>query len=171
MRDTDLSFYAQDNYKVNNRLTLNLGVHYENFLGWPWTEAHHKEYAFVPSISTTALEQVGTNGIPSSGLSGNNANFAPRVGAAYKSPTGGSFTPALASTTRRPTLTFLPPCRPCPRGYYRAFNNSVPLMGPPRRILSIMRPMDMSTKSRWAVDCNRIHPPFAVDPNAKTPYT
>ena len=84
MRQSDLSFYAQDNYKVSNRLTLNLGVHYENFLGWPWTEVNNKEYDFVPSISTTALEQVGTNGIPRSGLSGNNLNFAPRVGAAYK---------------------------------------------------------------------------------------
>jgi hypothetical protein len=84
LRETDLSFYAQDNYKVNNRLTLNLGVHYENFLGWPWTEAHNKEWDFVPSISTTALEQVGTQGIPRSGVSGNNLNFAPRVGAAYK---------------------------------------------------------------------------------------
>src|SRR6202453_3692975 len=84
LRESDLSFYAQDNYKVDRKLTLNLGVHYENFLGWPWTEAHNKEYAFVPSISTTALEQVGTHGIPNSGLSGNNFNFAPRVGAAYK---------------------------------------------------------------------------------------
>ena len=84
LRQSDLSFYAQDNYKVSNRLTLNLGVHYENFLGWPWTEVHNKEYAFVPSISTTTLEQVGSSGVPKSGLSGNNANFAPRVGAAYK---------------------------------------------------------------------------------------
>jgi hypothetical protein len=84
LRESDLSFYVQDNYKVSNRLTLNLGVHYENFLGWPWTEVNNKEWDFVPSISTTALEQVGTNGIPRSGLSGNNFNFAPRVGAAYK---------------------------------------------------------------------------------------
>jgi hypothetical protein len=39
--------------------------------------------SFPPSRQT-ALEQVGTNGIPSSGLSGNNLNFAPRVGLAYK---------------------------------------------------------------------------------------
>jgi len=84
LRESDLSFYAQDNYKVNSRLTLNLGVHYENFLGWPWTEAHNKEWDFRPSISQTALEQVGTNGIPSSGLSGNNFNFAPRIGLAYR---------------------------------------------------------------------------------------
>ena len=84
LRQKDLSFYVQDNYKASSRLTLNLGIRYENFLGWPWTEVNNKMYNFVPSLSTTALFQVGTNGVPRSGLSGNNANFAPRVGFAYK---------------------------------------------------------------------------------------
>jgi outer membrane receptor protein involved in Fe transport len=83
-RQSDLAFYAQDNYKVNNRLTLNLGVRYENFLGWPWTEVNNKMYAFDPSISITALEQAGTQGIPRSGVKGNQLNFAPRLGFAYK---------------------------------------------------------------------------------------
>ena len=83
-RQSDLAFYLQDNYKVNNRLTLNLGVRYETFLGWPWTEVNDRMYAFVPSISTTTLEQVGTHGVPRSGVKGNNLNFAPRVGFAYK---------------------------------------------------------------------------------------
>jgi len=83
-RQADLSFYAQDNYKVTTKLTLNLGVRYENFLGWPWTEVENRMYNFVPSISTTALEQVGTSGVPLSGHKGNNLNFAPRAGLAYK---------------------------------------------------------------------------------------
>ncbi|HTC48279.1 MAG TPA: TonB-dependent receptor [Candidatus Aquilonibacter sp.] len=83
-RQTDLSFYGQDNYKVSSRLTLNLGVRYENFLGWPWTEVENRMYNFVPSLSTTQLFQVGTHGVPASGVSGNNANFMPRVGFAYK---------------------------------------------------------------------------------------
>jgi outer membrane receptor protein involved in Fe transport len=83
-RQTDLSFYAQDNYKVSRRLTLNLGVRYENFLGWPWTEVENRMYNFVPSLSTTQLFQVGTNGVPRSGANGNNLNFMPRVGFAYK---------------------------------------------------------------------------------------
>jgi hypothetical protein len=83
-RQTDLSFYAQDNYKVSSRLTLNLGVRYENFLGWPWTEVENRMYNFVPSISTTELIRVGTQGVPRSGVSGNNANFMPRLGFAYK---------------------------------------------------------------------------------------
>ena len=83
-RQSDVAFYAQDNYKASNRLTFNLGVRYENFLGWPWTEVNNKMYAFVPSISTTALEQVGTQGIPRSGVNNNKLNFAPRIGFAYK---------------------------------------------------------------------------------------
>jgi len=83
-RQSDLAFYVQDNYKVNSRLTLNLGVRYENFLGWPWTEVNNKMYDFVPTISTTKLEQVGTNGISRSGANSNNLNFAPRAGFAYR---------------------------------------------------------------------------------------
>src|SRR5580698_47589 len=63
-RQADLSFYGQDNYKVTSRLTLNLGVRYENFLGWPWKEAENRMYNFVPSLSTTQLFQVGTHGVP-----------------------------------------------------------------------------------------------------------
>jgi hypothetical protein len=83
-RQTDLSFYGQDNYKVSSRLTLNLGVRYENFLGWPWTEVENRMYNFVPSLSTTQLNKVGTNGVPRSGANGNNLNFMPRVGFALK---------------------------------------------------------------------------------------
>ena len=83
-RQFGLGFYAQDNYKVNSRLTLNLGVRYDNYLGWPWTEVNNKMYNFIPSLSTTRVFQVGTNGVPRSGVKGNNLNFAPRVGFAYK---------------------------------------------------------------------------------------
>jgi hypothetical protein len=83
LRQKDLSFYVQDNYKASNRLTLNLGIRYENFLGWPWTEVNNKMYNFIPSRSTTTLFQVGSNGVPRSGLSGNNTNFMPRVGFAF----------------------------------------------------------------------------------------
>lgn len=84
LRQSDLAFYVQDTYKLNQRLTLNLGLRYENFLGWPWTEVNNKEYNFVPSISTSSLIQVGTQGLPRSGANGRNSNFAPRVGLAYR---------------------------------------------------------------------------------------
>jgi hypothetical protein len=35
-------------------------------------------YQFDPSLSTTQVFRVGTHGVPTSGIHGNNANFAPR---------------------------------------------------------------------------------------------
>lgn len=83
-RQLDLAFYGQDNYQLSKRLTLAVGLRYDNFLGWPWTEVDNREYQFDPALSTTAVSQVGTNGIPRSGVGGNNANFAPRIGFSYK---------------------------------------------------------------------------------------
>ena len=83
-RQLDLAFYAQDNYKLNDRLTLALGLRYDNFVGWPWTEVNNRMYMFDPSRSTTQVYQVGTNGISTSGISGNDTDLAPRVGFSYK---------------------------------------------------------------------------------------
>jgi len=83
-RQWDISFYAQDNYKVNGRLTINAGLRYDNFLGWPWVEVKDRMYQFDPSFSTTQVFHVGTNGVSRSGTRGSNVNFAPRVGVSYK---------------------------------------------------------------------------------------
>ncbi|WP_263352749.1 TonB-dependent receptor [Acidicapsa acidisoli] len=83
-RQLDLAFYVQDNYKISSRLTLNLGLRYDNFLGWPWTEVRNRMYQFDPTLSTTQVFQVGTNGISRSAVNGNNTNFEPRIGFAYK---------------------------------------------------------------------------------------
>ncbi len=84
MRQSDVAAYVQDDFKISSRLTVNMGVRYENFIGWPWKEVDNRMYQFVPA--TGSLAQVGTNGIPRSGHYGNNANFAPRIGLAYKLP-------------------------------------------------------------------------------------
>lgn len=83
-RQLDLSFYGQDSYKVNDRLTLALGLRYDNFLGWPWTEVGNREYQFNPALSTTAVFQVGTHGVPRNGVNGNSLDFSPRIGFSYK---------------------------------------------------------------------------------------
>ncbi|MCL6463817.1 MAG: TonB-dependent receptor [Acidobacterium ailaaui] len=83
-RQLDLGFYVQDSYKVNDRLTLALGLRYDNFVGWPWKEVKNRMYLFDPARSTTQVFQVGTNGITASATSGNNADFAPRLGFSYK---------------------------------------------------------------------------------------
>ena len=174
LRESDLSFYAQDNYKVNSRLTLNLGVHYENFLGWPWTEAHNKEYAFVPSISTTALEQVGTHGIPNSGLSGNNFNFAPRVGAAFKFTNKTVFHAGYGIYYAAPNLGVSSTLAANVPVYdYWAFNNPATYVADATSS-TVFNYASSGFVHAVATSGSQILPgqaAYTVDPNAKTPYT
>ena len=80
-RRTELGFFFQDDWKVTSRLTLNLGLRYENYIGFPWTEVGNRQSIFLQSTGT--LVQVGTNGISRSGANGDNNNFSPRVGFAF----------------------------------------------------------------------------------------
>ncbi len=81
-RRTELGFYVQDVYKATAKLTLTLGLRYENFIGWPWTEVGDRMYQFVPAKQDVV--RVGTEGIPRSGVRADNNNFSPRVGLAYR---------------------------------------------------------------------------------------
>ena len=173
LRQGDLSFYGQDNYRVTNRLTLNLGVRYENFLGWPWTETNNKEYDFVPSISTTALEQVGTHGIAGSGLSGNNLNFAPRVGFAYRVTNKLVFHAGYGIYYSAPNVTNSSGLSAnVPVDNYWAFNNSATYgaatTGTPFNFAANGYVHTVVT-SGSALQPNT--PAFAQDPDAKTPYS
>jgi hypothetical protein len=173
LRQGDLSFYVQDNYKISNRLTLNLGVRYENFLGWPWTEVNNKEYDFVPSISTTALERVGTSGVPRSGLSGNNLNVAPRVGFALKVTSKTVFHAGYGIYYSAPNVTNSDGLSAnVPVDNYWAFNNSTTYgaatTGAPFNYASNGYAHTAVT-SGSALNMNT--PAFSQDPNAKTPYS
>ncbi|MGD0910448.1 MAG: carboxypeptidase regulatory-like domain-containing protein [Terracidiphilus sp.] len=173
LRQGDLSFYVQDNYKINNRVTLNLGLRYENFLGWPWTEVNNKEYDFVPSISTTALEQVGSKGVPRSGLSGNNLNFAPRVGFALKVTSKTVFHAGYGIYYSAPNVTNSSGLSAnVPVDNYWAFNNSTTYgaasNGAPFNFASDGYAHTTVT-SGSALNPNT--PAYAQDPNAKTPYS
>ena len=174
LRESDLSFYAQDNYKLNSRLTLNLGVHYENFLGWPWTEAHNKEWAFRPSISTTALEQAGTSGIPKSGLSGNNLNFAPRMGLAYKITNKTVFHAGYGIYYAAPDVGVSSTLSAnVPVDDYWAFNNPATYVAGATSS-AVFNYASSGFVHTVATSGSAILPgqaAFAVDPNAKTPYT
>ncbi len=82
-RRSELAFHLQDTYKASDKLTLNLGVRYDNFLGWPWTEVNNRQHNFVRSEGTVV--QVGTGVVPwRSGHPGDPNNFSPRFGIAYK---------------------------------------------------------------------------------------
>ena len=61
-RRTELGFYVQDVYKATQKLSITLGLRYENFVGWPWTEVADRMYQFVPAKQDVV--RVGTEGIP-----------------------------------------------------------------------------------------------------------
>jgi hypothetical protein len=173
-RQTDLSFYGQDNYKVTSRLTLNLGVRYENFLGWPWTEVENRMYNFVPSLSTTQLYRVGTNGVPRSGLSGNNLNFMPRVGFAYKVTDKTVFHAGYGLYYSAPNVTNSSGLsNNAPALDYWAFNNSsvygaAAANGTPFNFAS---DGFVHTPATDASNLPAGLPVFSQDPHAKTPYS
>jgi len=82
LRQTEFAGFIQDDFHVSGKLTLNAGLRYENYLGWPWTEVDNRMFTFVGGAN--GVEQVGTNGIPRSGVYPNNLDFMPRLGLAYQ---------------------------------------------------------------------------------------
>lgn len=173
LRQSDLAFYVQDNYKVNARLTLNLGLRYENFLGWPWTEVNNKEYNFVPSISTSSLIRVGTQGVPRSGAFGRNLNFAPRVGLAYRISNKTVFHGGYGLYYSAPNVTNSSGLSAnVPVDDYWAFNNSTTYGAALNGIAfnyasNGFAHTQVTSPSALAAST----PLFAQDPHAKTPYS
>ncbi len=61
LRATDLAFYAQDQYKVSKRLTLNYGLRYE--LDNPYHDKNGSIYSFDPTNLSIVVPQNGLNHI------------------------------------------------------------------------------------------------------------
>lgn len=72
--------YVQDDFKVNNKLTLNLGVRYE--FATPFTEAQNRLSNFDPATKTILRAKDGSL-YDRSLVDPDYNNFAPRVGFAY----------------------------------------------------------------------------------------
>jgi len=93
VRDTNtitnaISAFFQDQFKVNNRLTLTLGIRYEPF--FPWTEKHNRINTVVPGERSTVVPDAppgilfpGDKGVPSGLAPSDLNNFAPRIGLAW----------------------------------------------------------------------------------------
>ncbi|MBM3794405.1 MAG: hypothetical protein FJW31_10105 [Acidobacteria bacterium] len=81
-RRRELGFYLQDDWKATNRLTLNLGLRYELYPTYPWTEVGNRMAQFVAERGV--LVPVGTDGVPATGVKVDKNNWAPRIGLAYK---------------------------------------------------------------------------------------
>jgi hypothetical protein len=76
----DVSGFFQDDWRVLNKLTLNLGARYDVFT--PYTEKHNQLANL--DLATLSLVQAGVNGVSrTAGIQTDYSNFAPRVGFAY----------------------------------------------------------------------------------------
>jgi Carboxypeptidase regulatory-like domain len=78
-RNYEVGAFAQDDWRVTQRLILNLGVRYD-LITFP-TEEHNRQAALNPS--TGQLDIAGVNGVPRSVIDNNYDNFAPRFGFSY----------------------------------------------------------------------------------------
>ncbi|HVG34185.1 MAG TPA: carboxypeptidase-like regulatory domain-containing protein [Pyrinomonadaceae bacterium] len=74
----EISFYVQDDWKVNQDLTLNLGLRYDIFT--PFTERYDRQLNFVPEQN--ALIRAG-GGVPRGLRNTDKNNFGPRIGFAW----------------------------------------------------------------------------------------
>ena len=79
-RSNALDFYAQDSWKVTQKLTLNYGLRYE-FQG-PYTEANNNMSNY--DIATNRILLAGRGGNSDGLIASRKDQFAPRVGAAYQ---------------------------------------------------------------------------------------
>jgi hypothetical protein len=92
IRGNSLNGYGQDTYRVNSRLTLNLGLRYE--LPFPYTEVQNRQTLFIPGRQSTVIPGAplgvlypGDTGVPRGLIQTDKKGFAPRVGFAWD-PTG-----------------------------------------------------------------------------------
>ncbi|HEX9002054.1 MAG TPA: TonB-dependent receptor, partial [Blastocatellia bacterium] len=75
-----LEFFAQDDFKVTSRLTINAGLRYT--LNFPSTETENQGAVF--NLHTQQLEYLGQSGFPESARELHKLNFGPRLGIAYR---------------------------------------------------------------------------------------
>jgi hypothetical protein len=89
-KTTNYSFYAQDDFKIIPRLTLNLGLRYD--LQLPWQEAGLQSSTVVLDASYHSVRipsapggyaAAGDPGVPNGLIFTDKVNFAPRLGFAY----------------------------------------------------------------------------------------
>ncbi len=88
LRQTLPSVYAQDDYKLSRRLTLNLGLRWDPY--FPWISQNNVLGTYIPGRQSTVFPLMapgllfpGDPGIPRGIAPNRYSNFAPRVGLAW----------------------------------------------------------------------------------------
>ncbi len=92
LKGTRWGFFAQDNWRVNQNLTVNLGVRWDPY--WPYYDRSGRVICFSPGAKSTRYPNApagmlygGDNhdaGCPTGGSDPNIWNIAPRIGFAYR---------------------------------------------------------------------------------------
>ena len=87
-RSWETGYFAQDDWRLTNRLTLNLGLRYDYYT-WPY-EIHNLQSNWVPDNPSDPTDgmlitpgSAGAAGLPRSLINNDTKNWAPRVGFAY----------------------------------------------------------------------------------------
>ncbi len=80
LRYSEYGSFVQDQWRVNSRLTVNLGLRYDLFT--PVSERYDRQSDFLLGTGTLAL--AGQDGVSSSILSLQKHDFSPRIGLAYR---------------------------------------------------------------------------------------
>jgi hypothetical protein len=79
LRTWSAAGFLQDDWRINQRLTVNAGLRYEYFEP-PYDTDNRMA---ILDLTTLELQQVGQSGVSRSGLNRDHNNFAPRVGVSY----------------------------------------------------------------------------------------
>ena len=87
-RTIEFAAFAQDDWKVSNRLTLNLGLRWDPW--FPYSDEQHAISQFRPGQQSTVYPTAplgyvfpGDSGVSSTGLNSKLNNWGPRIGIAY----------------------------------------------------------------------------------------
>jgi len=79
-RSWETGYFGQDDWRISQRLTLNLGLRYDLYT-WPY-EANNQQSNFDPA-TVTLIDANASNAVNRSLINTDKTNFGPRVGLAY----------------------------------------------------------------------------------------
>jgi Carboxypeptidase regulatory-like domain len=96
IRGNSLNWYAQDTYKVSQRLTMNFGLRYE--LPFPYTEIKNRQTLWIPDRQSQVMPNApngllypGDPGVPAGLIPTFKKAFAPRIGVAWDATGSGKW--------------------------------------------------------------------------------